>query len=156
MSQNQLPPEWIERIFMRLHGRFGNTFINKFKIGTLNANGEDAGIVNAKATWGYELAGISNERLKAALDAQYDHAPSCDDFKANCHIRDQGEYHKALPSPLDIEANRRNAEKVNNYIAENLKPKTDYRAWIKPILANPKAYPDISLKGAREVEALRA
>lgn len=155
MSKNQLPLEWIERIFMRLHGRFGNTFFNKFKIGTLNANGEDAGIVNAKATWAYELAGISPDRLKAALDAQYEHAPSCDEFKSNCYIRKQVEDYKTLAAPLDIEANRKNAEKVHNFVAEKLKHKTDFRAWIKPIIANPKAYPDISLKLAKEVEAMQ-
>jgi len=156
MNVQPLQPEWVERIFMRLHGRFGNTFFNKFKIGTLNANGEDAGIVNAKATWAHELAGITPERLKAGLDAQYDRAPDCDLFKANCYVRHQVADYKALPAPMDLEANKLNAEKVQSFVAERMKNKTDYRAWIKPILANPKAYPDISLKFAKEVEAMAA
>ena len=45
--KNNLPAEWIERIFMRLHGRFGNTFLEKFRIGKLNDSGEDIGIANA-------------------------------------------------------------------------------------------------------------
>jgi hypothetical protein len=61
--------EWVERLFQRLHGRFGNTFIDKFKLGQLDANGQDIGILNAKTTWALELSGISVERLKAGLDA---------------------------------------------------------------------------------------
>lgn len=155
MTKQPLQPEWIDRIFMRLHGRFGNTFFNKFKLGAMNANGEDAGIANAKATWAYELSGISPERIKAALEAHYDHAPSCDDFKSNCYIRQAVQDYKALPAPADLEANRKNAEKVHNFVAEHMKPKNDYRAWIKPILENPSKYPEISVKYAKEVEALQ-
>ncbi len=155
MTSQPLQPEWVDRIFMRLHGRFGNTFFNKFKLGAMNANGEDAGIANAKATWAYELAGISPERIKAALESQYEHAPSCDDFKANCYVRKQIEDYKALQAPLDVEANRKNAEKVHNFVVKNFKEKTDYRAWIKPILENPNRYPDISFKYAKDVEALQ-
>ena len=51
MQTFNLPAEWAERIFMRLHGRFGNNFFDKFKIGQVNDAGEDVGIANAKATW---------------------------------------------------------------------------------------------------------
>lgn len=158
MSNQPLQPEWIERIFMRLHGRFGNTFFNKYKIGTLNADGEDAGIVNAKATWAHDLAGISPDRIKAALETNYDRVPDCDLFKANCYIRKQVEDYKALPAPADMEASKRNAEKLQSLVAEKFKAKTDYKAWAKVIVGgarHPSTYPnyDISLRLAKEALA---
>ena len=81
---NALPQEWIERIFLRLHGRFGNSFTDKFKMGKTDANGNDLGVINAKQVWAEELSGISGDRIKVALNAHYDYAPSCDQFKAQC------------------------------------------------------------------------
>lgn len=54
-----------------------------------------------------------------------------------------------LPSPIAKADNKRHADELVEYVAENFKSQTDYRAWIKPILANPKNYPDISLQNAR-------
>jgi len=155
MKNQPLPLEWINKIFMRLHGRFGNAFFDKFRIGQLNQQKQDIGIENAKVVWSEELAGTSPERIGAALQANYEFAPSCDEFKSNCYIRKQVEDYQALPAPVDIEASKRNAEKMNKF-AESLTTRTDYRAWIKPILANPSAYPDISHKLAKEVEAITA
>jgi len=53
---NRLPTEWVDRIFMRLHGQ----------------------------VWAEELAGISPNRIKNALLHNYDYAPSCDQFKDQC------------------------------------------------------------------------
>ena len=84
MNQNSLPIEWIERIFQRLHGRFGNSFTDKFKLGQYDTKGNDIGIINAKQVWAEELFGISPNRIKNALLHNYDYAPSCDQFKAQC------------------------------------------------------------------------
>jgi hypothetical protein len=80
---NRLPIEWVDRIFMRLHGRFGNSFTDKFKLGQI-VDGVDIGIANAKQVWAEELAGISPNRIKNALLHNYEYAPSCDQFKAQC------------------------------------------------------------------------
>jgi hypothetical protein len=82
--QQQLPTEWVERIFMRLHGRFGNAFFDKFRVGQLNADGEDIGILNAKQVWAEELANLSVERIKKGLAAKFEYAPSADDFIQAC------------------------------------------------------------------------
>lgn len=60
----------------------------------------------------------------------------------------------ALARKSSREAGKQYAENVVKFVAENTKSKTNYRAWIKPILANPKAYPDISFKFAKEVESM--
>ena len=152
-NSNDLPMEWIERIFMRLHGRFGNQFHDKFKTGQVS-NGEDVGIINAKLTWASVLAGISIERIKLGLLAAYDYPPSCDDFKKNCITSriDQPIY-VALPAPLKHEQNRAYADNVVEFINRDKKDKTDYKDWARKIVANPSAYPDISLSKAREALA---
>ena len=150
MKQPNLKIEWVERIFMVLHGRFGNTFFNKYKVGKLNSNNEDAGLVNARTVWSSELAGMSSERIKAALEAYYDHAPSCDEFKSKCVIKPVIQDFKGLPYELDYEANKKNADKVIDFVAKNYEQKRDYKGWAKNIIANPKNYSDISLKFAQE------
>jgi hypothetical protein len=149
MNKQPLPLEWINRIFMRLHGRFGNTFFDKYRIGTLNAQGQDIGIENAKVVWSEELSGTSPERIKAALEANYEYAPSCDDFKANCYIRKQVEDYKALPAPIDRVANKAYADNVVQFVAAHTVNKTDYHAWAKRIVANPEKFPSESLVAAK-------
>lgn len=83
MQQKPLPPEWIEKIFMRLHGRFGNAFLAKFRVGQIDqTSGEDVGILNAKQVWAEELAHLTPERITKALQAKYEsmNGPSSDDF----------------------------------------------------------------------------
>ena len=58
--------------------------------------------------------------------------------------------HARLPSPLAKEDSRQHSAEVMDYVAKNIKPKRDYRAWARKIIANPKAYPDISFKIATE------
>lgn len=89
-----LQESWIDRIFMRLHGRFGNQFFDKYRTGQSirtgrqDANGdevlEDAGVMNAKTVWAEELAGFSVDELKAGLSAKYAFPPSCDEFAKAC------------------------------------------------------------------------
>ena len=150
MQTFNLPAEWVERIFMRLHGRFGNNFFDKFKIGQVNDAGEDIGIANAKATWSLELSGISAERIKAGLDAKYQYAPNCDEFLKNCVTSNIHDF-KALPAPVSYEDNKAHADKLALYIHERLKPQTDYHAWAKRILKNPQNFPDTSVEAARKV-----
>jgi hypothetical protein len=150
MQTFNLPAEWVERIFMRLHGRFGNNFFDKFKIGQLNDAGEDVGIANARATWSLELAGVSAERIKAGLDAKYQYAPNCDEFLKNCVTSNIHDF-KALPAPVSYEDNKVHADKLALFIHERLKPQTDYHAWAKRILRNPQNFPDTSVEAARNV-----
>lgn len=156
MKQPNLKNEWVERIFMVLHGRFGNTFFNKYKVGKLNADGEDAGLVNARAVWGSELAGMSPERIKSALEASYDHAPSCDEFKSNCRTQNHIEDYKALSVKVDYEAGKKYADNVVKFVAKNLIEKTDFMAWAKRIIANPENFPPESLVKAQEAMKVSA
>ena len=77
-----LPAEWVDRIFVRLHGRFGNMFFDKYRLGQISQAGEDIGIENAKLVWGEELGALNVEQITRALSTSYKFPPSCDEFKS--------------------------------------------------------------------------
>ncbi len=79
-----LPENWVEEIFRRFHGRFGNRFYAEFALGRMGKNGHDEGIENAKQVWAEELAGYTSEEIKRGLSAQYPYMPDCDKFKLAC------------------------------------------------------------------------
>ena len=154
MNSNDLPIEWIERIFMRLHGRFGNQFYDKFRIGQLNEKGEDIGIENAKQTWSSDLAGISSDGIAIAIKEVYLYPPSCDEFKKACIsaiLRKQTDF-LSLPKPaVNNEILQAGLAKMNEIVKSN--PRTDkYTSWIFRILDNPKNYPDHSFKLAMQAK----
>jgi hypothetical protein len=57
---------------------------------------------------------------------------------------------KRLPSPLAMADAKQKLDEVSRYIAANMKPTKDYRAWARKILANPKNHIDIAIKDAKE------
>ena len=121
MNKQPLPLEWVERIFQRLHGRFGNSFTDKFKLGQYDAHGNDIGLLNAKHVWSEELAGITPDRIKTALLHQYDYAPSCDQFKAHCKSTPLAHQDfSKLPPPLkDMELAHQNLQKIKDLLNKN-------------------------------------
>jgi len=54
-----------------------------------------------------------------------------------------------LPSPLAIAENHRHAAEVKSSIEKMTKGKRDMKYWAHKIIANPKNYPDISLKAGK-------
>lgn len=55
-----------------------------------------------------------------------------------------------LPSPLAIAENHRHAVEVKQAVEKMVSGKRDMKAWAHKIIKNPKAYPDISLRFAKE------
>jgi hypothetical protein len=152
MSKNKLPMEWVDRIFMRLHGRFGNAFLHKYKIGEM-ADGQDLGIKNAKEVWAEECGHLSAERIRKGLEAKYDYAPSCDDFISQCTATPEMYIENdtlKISYVRDAEKDAAGLKKIESYIAKEVKPKTDYKAWAKRILANPQNFPAQSVAYAKE------
>lgn len=121
MNKQPLPLEWVERIFQRLHGRFGNSFTDKFKLGQYDAHGNDIGLLNAKHVWSEELAGITPDRIKTALLHQYDYAPSCDQFKAHCKSTPLAhqDFSKLPPPPKDMKLAHQNLQKIKDMLSKN-------------------------------------
>ena len=54
---------------------------------------------------------------------------------------------KALPRPKISNEKR---EEIHDKLAQFMSPKRDMKAWAKKIIANPKAYPEISYRYAKE------
>ena len=66
------------------------------------------------------------------------------------HMAKPREYHKALPAPRNEEVSREGLAKINQVVADSVKPKKDMKAWAKRILATPKNYPDIAIRFAKQ------
>lgn len=81
---DRLPESWINKIFDRFHGRFGNAFAAKWQTGRINANGIDEGILNAKKVWAEDLAGYTPEEITRGLQTRYDFPPDVDKFMKAC------------------------------------------------------------------------
>lgn len=99
----------------------------------------------------YDLATI-----KKALDhfqEHEEHPPSLPKFMALCEANKPHEYTQALPHKLTAEDIERNKKRLHE-AAEVLHSRKDFKAWAKRIVANPRNYPDISLKFAREALAM--
>lgn len=65
----------------------------------------------------------------------------CRPKEAICH---------ALPSKINYADNKVNMDKLNQFVAERIKPKTDYKAWARRIIATPQNFPEHSLQLAKE------
>lgn len=96
----------IERLFMALHGYFGNQFLDKFRLGD-PGTGKDIGIENAKRTWLAELSGYTTGEIFGGLqkikDAGSPFPPGLPEFAAACkacrRVKAFSEPARALPSP---------------------------------------------------------
>lgn len=77
----------VKRVFMVLHGFYGNLFFSKFATGAVE-NGEDQGIANARRIWAHGLRDFDGATIKEALRAcQTRHAefpPSLPQFVSLC------------------------------------------------------------------------
>lgn len=61
-----LPFEWVERLFQRLHAMYGTKWVALW-------DGQD--IRNVMAAWAYDLAGVSADQIKRALEHLKSHNP---------------------------------------------------------------------------------
>ena len=101
--------------------------------------------------WFHKLSRFDFSVVAKALDVWTDtpnKLPQPADIIALCKPRE--DVYFALPSPVNYEENKKHVEELNTFVAKKLKPKTDHRAWAKRIIANPKNFPEISLKYAQE------
>lgn len=104
----------IERLFMALHGYFGNAFLDKFRLGP-GDDGKDRGVENAKRIWLAELQGYTTVEVFGALrkirDASSPFPPGLPEFAAACKAsRRTAAYvdpSRALPSPGDLRVLKR-------------------------------------------------
>jgi hypothetical protein len=123
--QQPLPSAWVEKIFARLQGIYGRDFTGHYSTGMVN--GIDAGLENAKATWGEELAGFANhpDSIRYALENLPDRVPNCVKFKELCRSAPR-------PEPLKLEhkiseeqaaENRKKIKEIINGLSQQMSMK---------------------------------
>lgn len=118
-----LPSKWIDRIFSRLQGIYGQQFTAKF---SRMDSGRDVGLLNAKEVWAEELRGfIGNaEAIGYALqNLPPSFCPNAVEFRDLCRRAPKKESIALThtPTPEEIERGKQMAIKA----ASSLKPKFD-------------------------------
>lgn len=144
----QLNP--IDRLFLRMASFYGKHWLDMWT---------DIPVDSVKHEWQSKLTGMSSKTVFKAVDYCADNLrfpPTLPEFVQLCKANTPQEMTKAISrqfTPDELQKNHERITEISNGISA--KARTDYRAWIKPIIANPKAYPDISLKLAKEVEGMQ-
>jgi hypothetical protein len=95
----------------------------------------------------YEFSIVSN--AVATLTANSKFCPTLADIDKLCYIK-PNDFAKIAPPRMSKEDSKVQSDKMMETISKTLKPTTDYKAWAKRIMINPKDYPAISLKFAKE------
>jgi len=101
--------------------------------------------------WFSKLEKYEFETVSKAFDDWVDsskHMPTVKDIIELC--KPKPTIFARLPSPLAKAENHRHAMEVKEAVEKMTQPKRDMKAWARKIIANPSAYPDISLRYARE------
>lgn len=113
-----------------------------------------------KADWQSKLSGMSSKTVFKTVDYcqdNLDFPPTLPKFVQLCKANSPHEMTKAIGRKFTQEELQKNHERITEIsYGISAKAKSNYRAWIKPILETPSKYPDISVKLAKEVEAMTA
>ncbi len=82
------PVEAVNNVFKVLHGFYGNLFLSKFASGSLDASGQDQGVVSARQIWAHGLRDMDSVTVKAALaqcvERHPEFPPSLPQFMSLC------------------------------------------------------------------------
>ena len=78
----RLPESWINRLFEQMQGYYGARWLRLWIVGQVGPDGQDLGLVNAKAVWAEKLAPWHNkpETIKNALNHLPPEPPSLPQF----------------------------------------------------------------------------
>lgn len=101
--------------------------------------------------WWHKLERFDFNTVGRAFDKWTDipnKLPQPADIVTLCRPHD--EVYKALPAPVNKIANKNHADEIVKFIENVSNVTKDTRDWAHKIIANPKRYPDISYRIARE------
>ena len=133
-----LPIGWIRKLFAELQGNYGTRFLDMWRSGQTNIDGDDVGLQNAMSLWAEKLGGFRDkpEAIRRALDALPEHPPTLPRFVELCRACCPGPEHKALPAPgltpEQIAERQAGAEAMAAQVAA---PRVDHKAWAKRLRA---------------------
>lgn len=154
-----LPMGWVRKLFAELQGSYGTRFLDMWRTGQTNLDGDDVGLQNAMSLWAEKLGGFRDrpEAIRRALDALPEHPPTLPRFVELCRACCPGPEHKALPAPgltpEQIAERQAEAEAMARKVAA---PRYDHRAWIRKALDLGNKADPYTLMLARQVQAEEA
>ena len=132
-----LPLGWVRKLFGELQGNYGTRFLDMWRSGQTDTNGDDVGLQNAMALWAEKLAGFRDrpEAIRRVLDTLPPHPPTLPEFVALCRQSCPKPDHKALPAPNipaeEIQARQAEAQAIAEKVAANVPGK----AWAHKLRA---------------------
>ena len=121
----------MRKLFAELQGNYGTRFLDMWRSGVTDTNGDDVGLQNAMALWAEKLAGFRErpDAIRRVLDTLPKHPPTLPEFVALIRQSCPKPEHKALPAPdvppAVIAARQAEAEAIAAKVAANVPSK----AW---------------------------
>ena len=125
---------WVRKLFAELQGNYGTRFLDMWRSGVTDTNGDDVGLQNAMDMWAEKLAGFRErpDAIRRVLDTLPKHPPTLPEFVELCRTSCPKQEVKALPAPdvppAVIAARKAEAEDMARQV---LAPKVDHKAWAK-------------------------
>ena len=125
----------MRKLFGELQGNYGTRFLDMWRSGQTDTNGDDVGLQNAMALWAEKLAGFRErpDAIRRVLDTLPKHPPTLPEFVELCRTSCPKQELKALPAP-DVPPAviaARKAEAIAAKVAANVPSK----AWAHKLRA---------------------
>lgn len=137
-----------------MQGHYGTRWLNTWRIGQALQDGQDAGVVNAMATWSEGLGMFASqegaEAIGRALKSLPADPPSLPAFRALVQQFRQPAQ-AAITHSQSAEDRDEGRERIH-VLADAIKTgnQAKFTGWYERILANPAKYPPISVEFAKE------
>lgn len=125
---------WVRKLFAELQGSYGTRFLDMWRTGQTNVDGDDVGLQNAMSLWAEKLGGFRDrpEAIRRALNALPEHPPTLPRFVELCRACCPSPEHKALPAPgLTPEQIAERQAAAEAMARKVLEPQRDHKAWAK-------------------------
>ena len=132
-----LKRSWVRKLFAELQGNYGTRFLDMWRSGVTDTNGDDVGLQNAMDMWAEKLAGFRErpDAIRRVLDTLPKHPPTLPEFVELCRTSCPKQGVKALPAPnvppSVIEARQAEAQAIAAKVAANVPSK----AWAHKLRA---------------------
>ena len=99
--RHPLPLGWMRKLFAELQGNYGTRFLDMWRSGQADTNGDDVGLQNAMDMWADKLAGFRDrpDAIRRVLDTLPKHPPTLPEFVELCRTSCPKQEMKALPAP---------------------------------------------------------
>jgi hypothetical protein len=127
----------VRKLFAELQGNYGTRFLDMWRSGQTNVDGDDVGLQNAMSLWAEKLAGFRErpDAIRRVLDTLPPHPPTLPEFVALCRQSCPKQEVKALPAPdvppAVIAARQAEAQAIAAKVAANVPSK----AWAHKLRA---------------------